>query len=272
MMLSVVVFGVFSPVSAEAPNGQITIRVKGSDDMAGRVDTFSKVFMKDNPNVSVVVSGGSSAAFPDFLERNCEVLMLGHHLSDEQKNATRAKGIQLNERLVGYGAIAFLTYPQNPVDEVTVEQLRKLMIGDLTWKQVGGNDEPVVVVSVETMTSDTRMFVLRDFLAVPAVRSKVERITSFRTIAKKVAETQGALGFCRLRDVEGPQGSEVKVLKIKNVPDSPAVAPSRTSIADGSYPIRRPFSLCFDSKGDRNVEKLVDFIVSKGWTGAKPQK
>ncbi len=110
---------------------------------------------------------------------------MGHDLSDENKNIARSKGIRLTERLVGYGALAILTYPQNPIDELTVDQVRKLMIGDYTWKQVGGTDDPVIVASVETLNSDTRMFLLHDFLKVPAVRSKVERVSSFSYYTQK---------------------------------------------------------------------------------------
>jgi phosphate transport system substrate-binding protein len=268
LAMSVAVFGLSTGVSAAATGAKIVIRVKGSDDMAGRVDRLSKIFVKDHPNFSVIVSGGSGSAFPDFLDGNCEVLMLGHSLSKDQRNAAAAKGIELTERLVGYGGICILTYPKNPIDELTVDQVKKLMIGDYTWKQVGGTDDPVVVVSVAAMNSDTRMFLMRDFLGVPAVRPKVVRVSYFRTLPSRVAETPGGLGYSRLRDVEGGKGDGAKVLKIKKAADAPAVKPSRESLADGSFPIRRPFLLCFDSRAGQNVKKFVDFIVSKGWPKA----
>ena len=148
-----------------------------------------------------------------------------------------------------------------------MEQVQKLFKGDYTvWKQVGGADHPVVVVSVENLGSDTRMFLMHDFLNVPSVRASVERVTSFRGVAKKVAETLGSLGFSRLRDIEGGEGEAgAKILKIKMAADSPGVLPLRSSIADQSYPVRRPFYLCFDSRANDEVKRFVEFIVSKGW-------
>ncbi|MGO9120132.1 MAG: PstS family phosphate ABC transporter substrate-binding protein [Desulfomonilaceae bacterium] len=255
-------------VSAQAPSAKTVIRVKGSDDMASRIDKMAKLYTKDNPQINVIVSGSSmGAGFPDLFDKTCEVVMTGHDLTSEDKQAARGKGIDLTERLVGYGAVVILTYPQNTLDELTVEQVQKLFKGDYTvWKQVGGADHPVVVVSVENLGSDTRMFLMHDFLNVPSVRASVERVTSFRGVAKKVAETLGSLGFSRLRDIEGGEGEAgAKILKIKMAADSPGVLPSRSSIADQSYPVRRPFYLCFDSRANDEVKRFVEFIVSKGW-------
>jgi ABC-type phosphate transport system substrate-binding protein len=109
---------------------------------------------------------------------------------------------------------------------------------------------------------------MHDFLQVPSVRSQVERVTYFRAIVPKIAETRGAIGYCRLRDVEGQQEQTAKVLKIKKTPESPGILPSRSSIADESYPIRRPFALCFDGNSGNAIKKFVDFIVSRGWGGS----
>jgi phosphate transport system substrate-binding protein len=273
MIVAVCLLGFLTSGNAQSPAAQTPIRVKGSDDMASRIDKLAKVYMKDRSGVTILVSGGSrGAGLSDLLDKNCEVVMTGHHLSNEDKQAAREKGIDLAERLVGHGGLIFLTYPQNTVDEVTVEQLQKLLKGDYSsWNQVGGPPDPVVVISLEAVNSDTRMFLLHDLLGVPSLKSKVELMMSFGGILRKVAETKGALGFCRMRDLESQsRDSEgAKALKIKEKADSPAVAPSRSTIADATYPIKRPFYLCFDSKANPDVKQFVDFVVSKGWGGDK---
>ena len=255
-------------MGVQPSDANTSIRVKGSDEMAGRVDYQAKMFAKDHAGVTVTVSGGSTGTgLPDLLEGNCEVVMSGHELTGEEEQKVKAKGIQLVKRLVGYGGIAILTYPENPIDELTVDQVQKLMRGDYTsWDQVGGPNVPVVVVSLEAVASDTRMFLLNDFLRVPSVKSQVLRVLSFRSIINKVIETRGALGYCRIRDLEGSEEAQrVKVLKIKKDASSPGVLPSRRSIADESYAIRRPFSLWVGANAAPEVKTFVDFVVSKGW-------
>ncbi len=266
--ISVFCFGLATMLSAQAPETKIPIRAKGSDDMAGRVDALSKIFVKDNPNVNIIVSGGSSGtALTDLVDKNCEVLMLGCDLTPEEKRAAQNKGIQLTEKLVGYGAVVIVTYPENPIDELTVDQVQKLLKGDyLSWNQVGGPDDPVTIISIESLNSDTRLYLLRNFLGTPQLKSKTELVSSFSRIPNKVAETKGALGFARLRDLEGKgEQAGAKVLKIKKDADSPGVLPSRATIADGSYPIKRPFVLCFDANSSGDVKRFVEFIASKGW-------
>jgi phosphate transport system substrate-binding protein len=274
LILSVCFLGILTSVNAQSPDGQTTIRVKGTDDMASRVDRMAKLFMKDHPDVKIVVSGGSKGGgLSDLLDKNCEVVMGGHHLANEDKQTAREKGIDLVERLVGHGGLAFLTYPENPVGAVTVEQLQKLIRGEYTsWKEIGGPSEPVVVISLEATSSDVRMYLLHDLLGVPSVKSKVERVFSFGGILRKVAETKGALGYCRIRDMEekGENPDGAKVLKIKQNADSPEIAPSRTTIADSTYPIRRPFYLFFDNKAGDKVKQFVEFVAAKGW-GAEKQ-
>ncbi|MFH0825829.1 MAG: substrate-binding domain-containing protein [Pseudomonadota bacterium] len=270
--MALCLLGFLTMVGAQATGGTAIVRIKGSDDMAGRVDNAAKIYVKDHPGVTVVVSGGAKGTdFSELLDGSCEVMMLGRRLTDQDKLIAKQRGLDIVERLVGYGAVVFLTYPQNTVEELTVDQVQKLLRGDYAdWSQVGGPAEPVTVISVEALGSDTRLFVMNDFLQVPAVRSKVERVSSFRTIIPKVSETKGAIGYSRMRDVEyAGDRMKAKLLKIKKDAESPAIMPSRASIGDGSYPIKRPFALYYNGKASGDVRKLVDYIASKGWGETK---
>lgn len=242
------------------------IRVKGSDDMAGRINAETKEFMLEHPDVAVMVSGGAKGTgVADLTEGNCEVVMAARDVTPEEKQTAREKGLDIAISLVGYGGVAFVTHPENPIEELTMDQVKKLIKGEFTnWKQVGGADEPVTIVSVEALNSDTRLFILNDFLGVSKVTAKVERVSYFGSVTKKVADTRGALGFCRLRDLENSP-VPTKAIKLKKDSDSPAVPPSRATVADGTYPMKRPFYLCYSQKVAGDVKKYVDFIISKGW-------
>jgi ABC-type phosphate transport system substrate-binding protein len=93
-------------------------------------------------------------------------------------------------------------------------------------------------------------------------------VSGFDTLIRKVSQTKGAFGFSRIRDAfESPASQQVqfKILRLKQAADSPAIFPSRQAIADGSYPLKRPFFLYHDSKAGPEVKAFVDFIVGKGW-------
>ncbi len=268
--LAMCLFGIVVAVNAETTGDKTIIRVKGSDDVAGRIDSLAKIFMEDNPQTSVVVSSGSrGVGFTDLVGGQCEVVMSGHQLTDEEKQLSQGKQVQIAERLIGYGGLVILTYPQNTVNELTVDQLAKLIKGEHTsWDQVGGPPDPVVFIGLEPVSSDIEKFIFHDLLGTWDVKSRIERANSLAGIAKKVGETKGALGYCRIRDIEGKHNSSVAmVLKIKKDASSPAVMPTRGSVEDKTYPIIRPFFLCTDSKANKEVKRFVDFIEGKGLPG-----
>jgi hypothetical protein len=57
----------------------------------------------------------------------------------------------------------------------------------------------------------------------------------------------------------------IKILDIKQNAATVAVMPSRAHVGDGSYPLRRPYFLYYESKAGPAVRKYADFIVEKGW-------
>ncbi len=207
--------------------------------------------------------------FAPLLAGDCEVFMSGHELTPEEKLAATEKGVQVAERLVGHGGLVLLTAPENTVNELTLTQIRELMKGNYTnWDQVGGPSLPVVFISLEDTDTDIRIFLLNNFLKIPAFHAKTVRVINYQAAIRKAATTPGGLAYCRIRDIEisGAAG-ETKILKVKKEPDTLAVLPSRETIADGSYPLQRPFYLCTTNTAHPEVQKFVDFVASRGWGG-----
>lgn len=251
------------------PNSEKTIiRVRGSDSMAGRIDALSKIYMKDNSQVNIVVSGGSQLN-PDILKgEGCEIAMFSYKMTDDEKRSLKAAGVSPIEHLVGSGGIVIITHPSNSVDELTVDQVREILKGNfITWDQVGGKQEPIKVLTIGGGHPGTMKFVQFDLLHSPITR-RAQLLSSFRSVVTNVASTPGAIAFMRVRDVfESASADEVniKVLKIKSRPDSPEVTPTRANIANKTYPIRRPYFLYVKSDAGEDTKKFVEFIVSKGW-------
>jgi len=244
------------------------IRVRGSDSMAGRIDALSKVFMRDNPQVRVVVSGGSKVS-PDILKGNgCEVAMFSYRMTDDQKQSLKTAGVPVVERLVGSGGIVIITHPSNTVDELTVDQVRNIFTGNYgTWDRVGGKQEVIKVFSVGQKHAGTLRFMEDDFLKSP-ITKQADVLSYFPSAVRRVAATPGAIAFTRVRDVfESTVADTVvlKVLKIKSNPQSPGVLPTRANIANQSYPIRRPYFLYVKPDAGKETKKFVEFVVSKGW-------
>jgi len=263
-----------SALDSCAQDNKTLIRVRGSDSVAGRVDQLSKIYVKDHPDVNVVVLGGAKTiGLPFLIDKSGELAMAARRATDQERREAGDRGIELVEKLIGYGGIAVIVDQENPVSELTVEQLQKILKGDFNrWDQVGGSAEPVTVFSVGDIHQGTIHFLENDFLGKTPITKKAEVVSSFDTVMRRVAETKGSIGFTRMRDaLESPVSQQVqfKILKLKQTADSPAIFPSRKAIAGGSYPLKRPFFLYYDSKVDSSVKGFVDFIVGKGWGAQK---
>src|SRR5208282_1759869 len=70
-----------------------------------------------------------------------DVAMASRKITPQESKAAKARGLQLDEHLVGYGGIVIITDQQNPVDELSIDQVRKIFTGEIVnWKDISGKD------------------------------------------------------------------------------------------------------------------------------------
>lgn len=260
-------------VFAQTQDEKSIVRVSGADSIFNRIRVLSKVFMNAHPTVQISFAGGENMdiGIQDLLERKSDIAMASRQLTPSEDEQVSKSGVKLVERLIGYGGIIIIVNPSNPIEELTVDQVKKLFTGEYTrWDQVGGNDQPISVVRQDdSQHPGTFIFMQDQFLGAPFAEKSIA-LATFPSIMNKVATVASAVGFVRLRDAfESPiaKKAQVKVVKIKRSSGLEGVMPSREALADGSYPLRRPYYLYYTSKANGDVLKFADFIVSKGWGG-----
>ncbi len=263
--------GIFALSHALAQSAVSVIRVCGPDSMLGRMQILTKVFMKNNPDIKMEILEGRlvDVGIHSLIEDKCDVAMASRGLTEKESELAVQKGVELVEQLIGYGGIVIITHPQNLVNELSVDQVRKIFKGEITrWDQLGGRTENItVVVTDESQHPGTFVFMQHDFLGSKFAKDAVA-LTQFPGVMAKVAKTPGAIGYVRIRDAfesKPKQRDAIKVLEIRKMGALAGVMPSRETVNDGSYPIRRPYYLYYNSKTDGNIKKYTDFIVSKGW-------
>ena len=136
--------------------------------------------------------------------------------------------------MLAYDGIAIIVNPENPVNDLTLDQIAKLYTGEITnWKDVGGNDAEVVLVGREA-ASGTR----DGFESVTGTSDAcvlAQELTSTGAVISAVAANPNAIGYASLSAVEGQDG--IKALKVNGV------ACSEETVLDGTYAVQRPFVL-----------------------------
>ena len=204
-----------------------TVSTDGSTSMEKVIGALSESFMAQNSGVTVNYNPtGSGSGITAVQEGTCDIGLSSRALKDEEKSAG------LKETVLAYDGIAIIVHPDNPVSDLSVEQLAKLYTGEITnWKDVGGNDAEVVLIGREA-ASGTR----DGFESITGTKGKCQyrqELTSTGDVITAVSQNPDAIGYASLASVK----DSVKALNVDGV------TPSEATVKDGSYKVQRPFVL-----------------------------
>ncbi len=240
------------------------LRINGAGTASDQVDRWAKQFMERTPEVAVTVIGSSAGkGFQSLLDGTADIAMMSRGIRADELKKAGEKGLQVAERPIGHAAIVLITHPRNPVDEVTLDQLRKLYTGEYNnWKLVEGPDEPVRCLTRRIPESGGAVFFWEKALGGEPFGPKIVLTETWDAIIKVCAVAQDLpLGIIpHTRDTSG-----VKVLRIKRDDVSPPVPPTEENIKSQTYPIILSFSFVWNDRAkEPTVQKFIDFCQSKG--------
>ena len=204
-----------------------TVSTDGSTSMEKVIGALSESFMAQNDGVTVNYNPtGSGSGITAVQEGTCDIGLSSRGLKDEEKSAG------LKETVLAYDGIAIIVHPDNPVSDLSVEQLAKLYTGEITnWKDVGGNDAEVVLIGREA-ASGTR----DGFESITGTKDKCQyrqELTSTGDVITAVSQNPDAIGYASLASIK----DSVKALNVDGV------TPGEATVKDGSYKVQRPFVL-----------------------------
>ena len=204
-----------------------TVATDGSTSMEKVIGALSESFMADNADTTVTYNPtGSGSGITAVQEGTCDIGLSSRALKDEEKAAG------LKETILAYDGIAIIVHPDNPVSDLTIEQIAQLYTGEITnWKDVGGNDAEVVLIGREA-ASGTR----DGFESITGTKEKCQyrqELTSTGDVITAVSQNPDAIGYASLASIK----DSVKALNVDGV------TPGEDTVKDGSYKVQRPFVL-----------------------------
>lgn len=234
---------------ANAKDGAATITISGSTSIGPLVEKEAESYKKDNGNVKVEVNQiGSSAGITNAINGVSEIGMASRDLKEEEKSAG------LTETIIAYDGITVVTHPNNKVKDLTIEQVKDIFTGKYkNWKELGGDDKPIVVVSRED-GSGTR----DAFQELVGYESK--DLIKDATIANgggniktTVASNENAIGFISFEYID----DTISTVKINGVDGTPE------NVLNKTYSISRPFIIVHkEDKISEAGKKFIDYILS----------
>lgn len=248
-----------------AANSQ-SIQIKGSDTMVNLGQAWAEAFMEENPSVLIAVTGGGSGTgIAALLNRTCDIAQSSREISGKEFELAKSKGLNVQSISVGIDSIVFIVHPENPVSQLTVEQLSDIFTGKITnWKEVGGPDKPILVLSRER-NSGTHVYVLEEIVrkgkkdGTEEFAPFVLMMSSSQAIEQEIADNKTAIGYFGL----GYLNEHVKALSIFNPKTNTYVAPNVEDALNGTYPISRPLLFYLPDEPVGAVKQFIDFVLSE---------
>ncbi len=222
-----------------------TVTVGGSTSVYVAVVPLADRFMEINPGVVVEShSLGSTAGIVGANEGTFDIGMTSRDLEGEEL------GWGLQEILICRDAIAAIVHPDNPVRELTMEQLSQIFTGEITnWAEVGGNDLGITVIIREDGSGTRGAW--EDMVHEDVDPAPTLIMTGTGGVKSGVAGDPSAISYITLAALD----ETVRALPIDGV------EPSIDTVLAGDYAIARPY--LFLTKGDISplAQKFIDFVL-----------
>ncbi len=257
-------------LSAAEDKAGLIIKVGGNNSLVQSAENWGKAYSQQNPGVVVVAQGGGGAeALNRLLSKELDIIFEADALSDKDKNMASEKGVELVEHFVAWGGVCAAVHPENPVESLTLDQIRKIFTGETkSWKEVGGKDIPVQPFIRDEESSKTHSTFHERFLLGKAPSGNVQRATSFPRLLRMMEEDAGSIAFVGCLALTSIKNN-LKVLALKKDADSPAVKWSAETFKDHSYPLARPLFFYWNAKSMKAppLKKFADYCTSMIWDG-----
>ena len=225
-----------------------TVSTDGSTSMEKVIGALGEAFTEANGNVNFTYNPtGSGSGIQAVQEGRCDIGLSSRALKDEEK----ASG--LTETVLAYDGIAVIVNPENPVEDLTLEDIAKIYTGEITnWSEVGGNDAEIVLIGREAGSGTRSGF--EEIVEVKDLCQYRQELSSTGDVITTVAQNPGAIGYASLASVK----DSVKAVKVSGV------TPSEETVKDGTYAIQRPFVLATktDAQLGQAAQAFFDYVTS----------
>jgi phosphate transport system substrate-binding protein len=253
--------------SAQAASGSSAayIENKGSDTIVNLALAWAEKYQSEHSGVRIsVTGGGSGTGIAALINGTVDIANASRKIKEEELTEAKSNGVDPIEFIVARDAIAVIVNPENPVDKLTLKQISSIYSGRISnWKDVGGEDRPIVRLSRET-NSGTHVYFLETVLRLGDKENKTLFSTdtlllpSSEGIISEVRQNPNAIGY----DGLGYVPKDLKVVAIAKDAGGAYVLPSIATVNDKSYAIARDLYMYTNGQPTGAVKDYLDWIIS----------
>jgi phosphate transport system substrate-binding protein len=247
------------------PQETTYIENKGSDTIVNLALAWAERYHQINPDISIsVTGGGSGTGIAALMNGTVDIANASRSIKPEEVEAIKANGNEPVEFVIARDAIAIIINPKNSVNELTLPQISDIYSGKINnWKEVGGEDRPIVRLSRET-NSGTHVYFLEEVLRLgdnnnqTFFSAETLLLPSSEGIGAEVRQNPNAIGY----DGLGYVTHDMKVVAVARESSGPYVMPSAETVNRGEYPIARDLYMYTDGQPTDIIAKYLEWILS----------
>lgn len=236
------------------------VQLKGSDTILNASQAIAEKYMSTHKGARIAVTGGGSGVgISALINKTTDIAMASRNMKDKEFEQAKARGINVDEIVVGYDGITIIANKSNPLKDIDDKTLGKIFRGEIkNWKEVGGDDAPIVVLSRDSSSGTHEFFkehIIREGnpKGTQEYGSKTLYMPSNQSIKQEVANNKYAIGYIGM----GYMDDSVEAIKVDGV------EASRENVLSKKYPIARQVYWYTTKDRDGVVKDLVDFAVSQ---------
>lgn len=224
------------------------ITVSGSTSVGPTMEVLAEDYQKANEGVTIEVQQvGSSAGITNTIDGTSQIGMSSRDLKDEEKSEG------LEEYQIAIDGIAVITNTANDVKDLTMDQIKDIYTGKITnWKEVGGKDAQIVVVSREDGSGTRDGFQEIVGFESEELTGDAQISDGSGNIKTTVQGNENAIGYISF----GYLDDSINSVKIDGV------EPTEENVYNDSYPISRPFLLVTKGEATDDAKAFIDYILS----------
>jgi phosphate transport system substrate-binding protein len=255
--------------SASATGKATTIQNIGSDTMVNLAQAWAEAYSQVEPGISVEVSGGGSGVgVAALMSGSADLANSSRQLEPEEAAKAKAAGHEPKEFLVGFDGLAIFVHKDNPIQEITVEQLAEIYRegGKInTWSDLGVKNIPGIkgddIIRVSRQNNSGTYHYFRETVVGKKNDFKPGSMdmNGSKDVVELVGKTPGSMGYSGL----GYATPSVKVVKVAKKAGDPAVQPSNATVLDKSYPIARPMFMYTPGAPPPHIQKYLDWVLGE---------
>ncbi|MEN8905815.1 MAG: phosphate ABC transporter substrate-binding protein [Clostridiales bacterium] len=233
------------------------IVVMGSTSVQPLAEELAEGFKEKEKDINVDIQGvGSSAGITAANDETANIGTSSRDLKDEEKEWG------LTEHKIAIDGIAVVLHPDNKVEDLSQEDITKIFKGEITnWKDVGGDDKEITVVSREEGSGTRGAFEeIMDLVEKDGdkerslVKEEAQIAGSNGEVKTNVSGKEDSIGYLSLGIVD----EKIKAVKVDGV------EATVEEVKAGNYKIQRPFLMLTKGDGDELVKAFLDYILGDG--------